>query len=79
MGATTGIVKLGDYAGNSGTAGDAIDVLLALIPDTESTSSSGAQAGGGLLDEISPAACDQLRVELLAMKAAVGDYITDPG
>ncbi len=72
MGATTGIVALGDYAGNDATAGDAIDVLLALLADPDTESSSGAIAGGGLLDEMSPAALAQLRVELTALKAAVG-------
>src|SRR3546814_9034387 len=61
---TEGLVAIGDYAGNDDTAGDAIDVLLALIADPDSTSTSGAQAGGGFLDEMSPAAAAQLRVEL---------------
>src|SRR3546814_11855031 len=69
---TEGLVAIGDYAGNDDTAGDAIDVLLALIADPDSTSTSGAQAGGGFLDEMSPAAAAQLRVELTALKAAIG-------
>lgn len=66
MGATTGIVKLGTYAG---TTDDNIDELLGLLADPDTDSSSGAQAGGGLLDEMSPAALAQLRVELEAIKS----------
>jgi hypothetical protein len=69
MGATTGIVQLGAY---DGTDEENIDELLALLPDPDTDSSSGAIAGGGLLDEISPAALAQLRVELLAIKDALG-------
>ena len=69
---TNGLVAIGDYAGNDDTAGDAIDVLIGLLADPDTTSSSGAQAGGGFLDEMSPAACAQLRVELTALKAAIG-------
>lgn len=68
MTSLTGIVKLGNYITSDSAA---VDVLLALIPDPDSTSSSGAQAGGGLLDEMSPACAAQLRVELLALKDAV--------
>src|SRR3546814_8207688 len=32
---TEGLVAIGDYAGNDDTAGDAIDVLLALIADPD--------------------------------------------
>lgn len=70
MGATTGIAPIGAYAG-SATAGAAIDKLIALIPDPDTTSTSGAQAGGGNLDEMSAGAAAQLRVELTAMKAVV--------
>lgn len=66
MGATTGIVKLGTYA--SASADDNIDELLALLADPDTDSSTGAIAGGGLLDEMSPAALAQLRVELEAIK-----------
>jgi len=70
MGATTGVVALGDYTG-SATAGAGIDKLVALLANPDSTSSSGAIAGGGLLDEMSPACLAQLRVELAALKAVV--------
>ena len=70
---TTGVQAIGDYSG-AATAQDAIDTLLALIPNPDSTSSSGAIAGGGFLDEMSPGAAIQLRVELAAMGTAVGDF-----
>lgn len=66
----TGIAAVGDYAGVT-TAGAGIDKLIALIPDPDSTSTSGAQAGGGNLDEMSPIAAAHLRVELAALKAVV--------
>lgn len=68
MSAITGIVKLGAYA--SSVVDTNIDELLALLADPDSTSSSGAIAHGGLLDEMSPAALAQLRVELAAIKTA---------
>lgn len=68
MGALTGIIKLGVYG--SAAADTNIDELLALLADPDTDSSSGAQAGGGLLDEMSPAALAQLRVELTAIKTA---------
>ena len=70
MSALTGIVVLGDYAG-AATDSAAVDVLLGLLADPDDTSSSGAQAGGGLLDEMSPACLAQLRVELIALKDAI--------
>lgn len=74
MSAQDGMEVLGTYPDDA-TAGDAIDVLIDLIPDPDSTSSSGAVQGGlGFLDEMSPAAAAQLRVELAALKAAVGTF-----
>lgn len=70
MGATTGITALGNYAG-AATDSAAVDILLNLLPNPDTTSSSGAIAGGGLLDEMSPACLAQLRVELTALKDAV--------
>jgi len=70
MGATTGIATIGDYAGAANDPAR-VQVLLDLIADPDTTSSSGAQAGGGLLDEMSAVAAAQLRVELAALKAAV--------
>lgn len=69
MTALTGIAAIGDY--DQATAGAAIDILIALIPDPDSTSISGAQAGGGNLDEMSAIAAAHLRVELTAMKSFI--------
>lgn len=68
MGITTGLTAIGVYATNDSTA---VDALIALIPDPETTSSSGAQSGGGYLDQMSPLCAAQLRVELAALKDAV--------
>lgn len=68
--AVTGIQPIVNYAGLASDPAR-VQALLDLIPDNDSASSSGAQAGGGYLDEMSPAAADQLRVELAALKAAV--------
>lgn len=70
MGATTGIAAIGNYAG-AATDSAAVDILIALIPDPDTTSTSGAQAGGGNLDEMSAMAAAQLRVELAALKDAI--------
>lgn len=71
MSALLGIAPIGTYTGLT-TAGAAIDVLIALIPNPDTTSRAGAQGGGGFLDEMSPAAAVQLRRELTSLKAAVG-------
>lgn len=72
MGATTGIAAIGTY--DSDVVSENIDELIALIPDPDlmNATSSGAQAGGGNLDEMSPIAAAHLRVELAAIKAAGG-------
>lgn len=70
MAATTGVAAIGDYAA-AGTNQAKVLRLLSLIPDVDTQSSSGAQAGGGMLDEMSPAAAVQLRVELTALAANV--------
>lgn len=68
-----GVVPLGDY--DKTTAGEAIDVLIALIPDPDTVSTSGAIAEqGGMFDEMMPHVATELRVELLAMKAQIGAY-----
>jgi hypothetical protein len=70
---TAGIAAIGDYATPSGDPAK-VQALLDLIANTDNTSSSGATAGGAsnsYLDEMSPAAAIQLRVELTALKAAV--------
>lgn len=66
---TIGILPVGTYLGD----GSDIDRLLTLIPNPDSTSSSGAVSGGGFLDEMSPVAAIGLRVELKAIKAAIGN------
>lgn len=65
-----GVQVIGDYA-TPATNKAKVNALLALIPNPDTTSSSGAVAGGGFLDEMSPAAAVQLRVELLALSNAV--------
>jgi hypothetical protein len=76
MGATTGIAPLNDYS-TVGSDPARVALLLALIPDPDTLSSSGSQAGAGttggrgFLDEMSPAAATQLRVELAALQASV--------
>lgn len=76
MGATTGIGAIGDYA-TPATDADKVQALLDLIPDPDAPHGTGAVAGGGqgttntYLDEMSPGAAAQLRVELVALKAEV--------
>lgn len=70
MGATTGIAAIANYAGAANDAA-AVQLLIDLIPNPDTTSSSGAQAGGGNLDQMSAMAAAQLRVELAALKDAV--------
>lgn len=67
--ATTGVQQINDYS--TGTPRANVNKLLALIPNVDTTNSSGATAGGGFLDEMSPVAANQLRVELIALAAAV--------
>lgn len=79
MSSTSGISAIGNYAG-AATDSAAVDILLGLVPNTDASNAggSGIVAGGNqginntYLDEMSPAAAAQLRVELLALKAAVG-------
>lgn len=71
MGSGTGLSVLGTYTGD----GSELATLLALIPNPDV---SPAQAGGvadgsgGFLDQMSPAAAAQLRVEIEAMMAGYG-------
>lgn len=71
MAATSGVAPINTYA--TGTHKEKIQALIDLIPNPDTTSSSGAQAGGGYLDEMSPAAAVQLRVELTALKAQIAN------
>lgn len=77
MSATTGIQPLNDYSTFPNDPAK-VQALMDLIPNPDSTSSSGAQAGNnsttgqrGMLDEMSPAAAAQLIVELAYLKANV--------
>lgn len=70
MTALTGVATIADYEA-AATPAAAVQLLIDLIPDPDTTRTSGAQGGGGFLDEMSPAAAVQLRVELIALKAAV--------
>lgn len=69
MSAVTGIVKIGNYAGAANDAA-AVQILIDLLGDPDETKTSGRAAGSNL-DEISPMARAQLRVELLALQDAV--------
>lgn len=74
MSSTAGIQPVGNYAGAANDQA-AVDILLALVPNPDSgIGSDGAKAGANssYLDEMSPAAAAQLRVELTALRAAVG-------
>lgn len=91
MSAISGIQPIGAYSGS--LVGTSIDALLALIPNPDAAHGSGAVAGGNqgilntYLDEMSPGAAAQLRVELLALKAALpgggvsasGQYVVTAG
>lgn len=73
MNALTGFAVMGNYAGAANDAA-AVQILIDMIPNPDSTSTSGAQAGGTaatMLDEMSPTVAAQLRVELAALKDAV--------
>lgn len=71
MTALSGIVTQGAYAAAPNNKAR-VDVLLAMLPDPDSTSSSGAvQTNTQFLDEMSPIAVATLRAELLAMKANI--------
>ena len=71
--ALVGLAVLTDLTTGSPTNKQKIARLRALIPNPDTTNSSGAQAGGGMLDEMSPAAAAQLHVELIALEASVTD------
>lgn len=72
MPSSSGISVIADYAGAADNKAR-VQLLLDLIPDVDTTKTSGAQAGGGYLDEMGPAAAVQLRVELAALKAAIAN------
>lgn len=71
--ATTGIEVIGAYSGAANDAA-AVQILIDMIPNPDAAHGTGAVATGqkgGYLDEMSPAAAAQLRVELTALKDAV--------
>jgi hypothetical protein len=78
MAATDGIQPVNNYAAAANDKAR-VQALIDIIPDVDTKSSSGSQSapginqgnGGGFLDEMSPAAAVQLRVELIALMAAV--------
>lgn len=82
MGATTGIQPVLTY---TGSLGEMLALLLTLIPDPDSGQGGtgvrpGGQTGqgGAFLDEMSPAACAQLIVEIGAVQdALLGTGISD--
>jgi hypothetical protein len=76
MGATTGLVAQANYAGAASDSA-AVDLLINMLPnpDVLLSNANGASAANGKganhLDEMSPGAAAQLRVELLALKDAI--------
>lgn len=69
MGATSGIQAMGTYTGVPATT--AIANFLALIPDPDTRESPSPRNFGTMLDEMSPGAAAQLRVEVAALTAAL--------
>lgn len=72
MSAITGLQPVGTYV--DGELATNLAELLRVIPDPDAPHGTGAVAGGGHLDEMSPGAAAQLRVEVLA--AGGGDSET---
>lgn len=60
------------------TLGGKVALLLAALPNPDTTSSSGAGQGiKGWLDEMSPFTCAELRVELLALQTNINGGNTE--
>jgi hypothetical protein len=86
MGATTGMTAIGAY---NGVIDSDIDTLLSLIPNPDAPHGTGAVGGGNqgilntYLDEMSPGAAAQIRVELEALQSAApiayGQYVVTAG
>lgn len=71
MAVTTGFQPILALAG---THKQQIQQVIDLIPNPDAAHGSGSVAGGGqFLDEMSPGAAAQLRVELAALKASIAD------
>lgn len=74
MGITTGIQPMADLTTGSPTNKQKVDRVLALIADPgTSPANKGTNQGfpGSLLDEMSPIAAAQLRVELAALSSSI--------
>lgn len=73
MGAGTGVQPIVTY--NAGTDKLKVQQLIDLVPNPDVSPAQGGGTGAGrrghILDEMSPAAAAQLRVELAALMAAV--------
>lgn len=66
-----GILSQIDFS-TAATIGGKVDLLLAAIPNPDTTSTSGAIQGiAGFLDEMSPITAAELRVELTALKTSL--------
>lgn len=72
MSSITGIQPIGDYTTGSPTNKATLDRLLALIPNPDVEHDPGRAAGSNL-DEMAPSTAAQLRVEILAVQAAIED------
>ena len=72
MGVLDGFVPIEDYSGVT-TAGEGIDLILALLGDPEEVRSDG-RAGASNLDEMHPSARAQLVAELTALKDVVDAF-----
>lgn len=67
MGAESGLAAILDTTG-VGDTDELFDAIIALIPNPDAAHGTGAVAGGGHLDEMSPGAAAQLRATLAAAK-----------
>lgn len=74
MPSLTGLATI-DYSGVT-TAGQGIDLLLAVIPNPDTTSTSGAITSSvqSQFDEMMPHVASAIRAELTALKAKVGAW-----
>lgn len=83
MGALTGLVAQGSYSAATDT-NTLFDALLSLLADPDASMVGGTGAtvnagqGANHLDEMSPGALAQLRVELLAMRAKANNSALEP-
>jgi hypothetical protein len=73
MSMLNGIQPAVSYTGVA-TAGAGIDRLIALIPNPDQRESPNPRNPGSILDQMSPMAAAQLRVELAALRTVVGAF-----